>query len=90
VGMSYLRCVVCGEELLGLDAHDELSIWANQEWNPVVCGSACGEKLRHYTDSDYYCERSAYQDEVLEWIERTRREKGHLDLPIHLVSPVPG
>jgi hypothetical protein len=82
--VSYLYCVVCGEEIV-LPEEDALGLWANQEWQPVVCGSACGNVLLPYTLSDYYSERSAYHDEVEEWIERTRREKGHLNLPIHLV-----
>lgn len=82
---SYLCCVVCGEALPRMDEAHELSLWANQEWQPIVCGTACGEVLTPYTDSDYYLERSARQDEVTDWIERTRREKGPLPLPVHLV-----
>lgn len=80
-----MECCICGRSLSYLPIENELNLWANQEWQPMVCGEECGQVLMPYYLSDFYSEASARQGVVEELLKKWNRGKAHLDLPIHLV-----
>ncbi len=62
-------CTLCGTSLYFLPLDTQSEIWANQEWNPPVCGSECGTYFLPFTQFDWWTERSDHRDKVQAWIK---------------------